>query len=122
VQGDGGLDEIAPAGETLVAELGEDGAVRTYRVSPRDFGVGEHDPAGLRGGDAAENAAAVRAILGGAAGAGRAAVVMAAAATLVVAGRAADFATAARMAEAALDSGQAAATLELLAQVSRQAS
>jgi len=39
----------------------------------------------------------------------------------VVAGRAADFAAGARQAEDAIDSGRAAATLELLAQTSRQA-
>src|SRR5439155_13850078 len=80
VHGDG-LDEFATAGPSDVAEL-RDGEVKRYQLRPRDFGLGDVDPAGLAGGDAHENAAAARAILGGAAGAGRNAVVMSAAAAL----------------------------------------
>src|SRR5204863_6708766 len=50
VHGAGGLDEIAPAGATRVAELHE-GVVRIYELRPADFGLPEADPAGLRGGD-----------------------------------------------------------------------
>jgi anthranilate phosphoribosyltransferase len=109
----GGLDEFAPCGETLVAEL-RDGAVRTYRLAPRDFGLAEEDPAGLAGGDAAHNAAAARSILGGARGAGRTATVMSAAAAVVVAGLESDLRASARRAEAAIDEGRAAAKLEAL--------
>ncbi|HJZ85393.1 MAG TPA: anthranilate phosphoribosyltransferase [Polyangia bacterium] len=121
VHGAGGLDEIAPAGPTQVAELEPGGRVRTYTLAPREFGLPEHDPAGLRGGDVAANAEAARAILAGGGGAGRAAVVMAAGATLVVAGRAPDWAAGARQAEAALDDGRAAATLAALVRASRSA-
>jgi anthranilate phosphoribosyltransferase len=118
VHGEGGLDEIAPAGKTFVAELAPDGAVRTFTLSPADFGLAEEDPAGLRGGEPAENAARAREILAGQPGAARAAVVMAAAATLRVAERAQDFPAGARMAEAAIDSGRARQILETLVRVS----
>jgi anthranilate phosphoribosyltransferase len=114
----GGLDEIAPAGETEVAEL-EDGEVRRYRLAPRDFGLDEEDPAGLAGGDAAENAAIARAILSGERrGAARATVVMAAAAALHVATNQSLY-DGARLAERLLDDGAAAALLERWAARSR---
>ncbi len=121
VHGAGGLDEIAVAGATQVAEL-RHGEVREYVVTPADFGLAETDPAGLAGGAAADNAEIAREVLAGGAGragAPRAAVVMAAAATLLAAEVAPDLATAARRAEAALDSGAARAVLERLVTVSR---
>jgi anthranilate phosphoribosyltransferase len=113
VHGAGGYDEIATAGITQAAELA-DGRVRRLEILPRDFGLEEHDPAGLAGGDAAHNAQAARAILGGASGAGRAAVVMAAAAALVVAGAHDGWHAAARRAEQAIDSGRATEVLDAL--------
>lgn len=121
VHGAGGIDELSPAGETRVAELGEGGAVRRYRVTPRDFGLDERDPAGLAGGDAAYNAAVARAVLGGEEGAPRTAVVMAAAATLHVA-TGCGFSAGARRAEAAIDGGEARRVLERLAALSRTGS
>jgi anthranilate phosphoribosyltransferase len=114
----GGLDEIAPAGETDVAELRE-GEVRRYRLSPRDFGLDEQDPAGLDGGDAAENAAIARALLSGERrGAARSAVVMAAAAAIHIATNQSLY-EGARLAEKLLDDGSAAALLERWAARSR---
>ncbi|UEC43469.1 MAG: Anthranilate phosphoribosyltransferase [Methanothrix sp.] len=34
-----GMDEVSPSGETIVAELRDDGRIATFRVSPRDFGA-----------------------------------------------------------------------------------
>ncbi|MSP16130.1 MAG: anthranilate phosphoribosyltransferase [Myxococcales bacterium] len=120
VHGEGGLDEVAVAGQTRVAEW--DGVrVVTRRLAPADFGLAEEDPAGLAGGDAAENALAVHALLGGAPGAPRAATVMEAALALVVVGAAADPASGARRAEAAIDSGDATRTLARWAALSQGA-
>ena len=113
VHGAGNLDEFAPAGRTDVAELGADGAVRVYSLSPRDFGLDERDPAELKGGDAAHNAAVARAVLGGAPGAPRTAVLMTAAATLHVAGTA-SLSEASSLAARAIDEGRAHAILERL--------
>ncbi len=118
VHGAGGMDEIAPAGETEVAEL-RDGEVRRYRISPRDFGLPEEDAEGLAGGDAQTNAAVARAILSGERrGAARSAVVMAAAAALHV-GAGDSLSGGARRAERLIDDGSAAKLLERWVTASR---
>jgi anthranilate phosphoribosyltransferase len=118
VHGAGGLDELAPAGDSEVAELCR-GQIKRYRLSPRDFGLDEQDEAGLEGGDAAANAAITREILaGGRRGAARSCVVMNAAAALYVAGRT-NLRDGARLAERLLDDGSAARLLERWAELSR---
>ncbi len=116
VHGDG-MDEFSTDGATEVAEL-DGGHVRRYTLRPADFGLADEDPAGLAGGDAAFNAGAARAILGGARGAGRSAVVMSAAGALWAAGRG-SLGEGARTAERLLDDGSAATLLERLARCSR---
>lgn len=64
VHGEGGIDEIAVSGETHVA-IFDDGVVLARTLSPRSFGIEACDPAGLAGGDAAHNAAVLRAVLAG---------------------------------------------------------
>ena len=81
-----GLDEIALSGETQVVAL-EDGTLREFTVAPEDAGLQRAPPAAIRGGEPAENAEALRALLGGAPGAYRDIVLLNAAAALVVAGR-----------------------------------
>src|SRR5262249_50090953 len=64
VHGAGGLDEIAVRGETHVA-IWDDSAVTALALTPASFGARDADPAGLAGGDAAHNAAVLRAVLAG---------------------------------------------------------
>jgi anthranilate phosphoribosyltransferase len=64
VHGAGGVDELAVRGETFVA-LWDEGAARAVTLTPASFGLDELDPAGLAGGDAAYNAAAIRGVLAG---------------------------------------------------------
>ena len=121
VHGAGNLDEIAVRGATTVAEWdAARGAVAVREVTPADFGLDEADPDGLRGGEAADNAAIARRVLGGEPGPVRTAVLMAAAATLVACERAGDLRTGAEMAAAAIDRGDATATLERWARLSRE--
>lgn len=115
VHGDGGLDEVSPSGPTRVAEL-RNGEVRTFELSPADFGVDSVSLEALRGGDANENADIIGRVLRGEAGAARAAVVVNAAAALCVTGIAADPETGARSAAEALDSGAAEQMLARWAQ------
>jgi anthranilate phosphoribosyltransferase len=122
VHGAGGLDEIAVRGPTRVAEWdARRGDVQVGELTPSDFGLTERDPAGLRGGDAADNAAAVRRVLDGELGAVRTATVMAAGAALVASGRANGYKVGAEMAAAAIDSGAASRTLERWIKLSRGA-
>ena len=105
-----GLDELTTTGETEVAEW-KDGAVRRFTVTPEDAGLPRADLAALRGGDAEENAAALRALLDGATGAYRDIVLLNAAAALVVADRAADLVEGAALAAAVIDDGRASTAL-----------
>jgi anthranilate phosphoribosyltransferase len=105
-----GLDELTTTGETEVAEW-KDSAVRRFTVTPEDAGLPRADIADLRGGDAEENAAALRALLDGAQGAYRDIVLLNAAAALVVADRAADLSEGATLAAAVIDAGRASRAL-----------
>jgi anthranilate phosphoribosyltransferase len=118
VHGSDGLDELTVTGESHVAEWHE-GRVREFTVKPADAGLKVASPAGLKGGDAAENAEALRAVLGGIAGPYRDAVLLNAAAALVVAGRAGDLKEGVALAAKAIDSGAARAALDALIAITR---
>ena len=66
----------------------KDGAIRAFEVTPEEVGLKRVDLAALKGGDAAHNAAALRAVLEGAHNAYRDIAVLNAAGALVVAGKA----------------------------------
>ncbi|SDB70774.1 anthranilate phosphoribosyltransferase [Belnapia rosea] len=108
-----GLDEIALSGETQVVAL-EGGAIREFRIAPEDAGLRRAPPEAIRGGEPAENALALTALLEGAPGPYRDIVLLNAAAALVVAGRDTDLASGAARAAEAIDSGAASAVLARL--------
>lgn len=114
VHGRDGLDELTVFEKTHVAEL-QDGEIREFDVDPAALGLAHDDRAVLAGGDAATNAARVRAILGGEAGAGRDVVVLNTAAALLVGGVAASLQDGVARAQAAIDRGAASAKLAELA-------
>src|SRR5436305_1275119 len=58
VHGSDGLDEITTAGPTHVAAL-ENGAVRTFEITPEEMGLQRGKSEALRGGEAKENAQAL---------------------------------------------------------------
>ena len=118
--GSDGLDEITTTGPTEIIEL-DSGRTRRFSITPEDAGLPRATLAELRGGDPAHNAAALRAVLGGKKNAYRDIAALNAAAALIVAGKAADLKTGRRLAEEALDSGRARATLEKLIKISNQA-
>lgn len=117
VHGSDGLDEITIAGSTDVAAL-EDGQIRTFEISPELVGLTRAAPEALKGGDAAHNAKALRAVLDGEKSAYRDVSILNAAAALLVAGRAADLKEGVALATTSLDSGSARARLETLVHVS----
>lgn len=120
VHGADGLDEISISGETQVAEVRE-GAVRSYTVRPEDFGVSRSPIEEIAGGDPAANAEMIREVLGGQRGARRDVVLANAAAAMVAAGLAADFAAGARVAAEAIDSGAARRKLKEFVEFCRRA-
>jgi anthranilate phosphoribosyltransferase len=117
VHGADGIDEISTTGHTKVSEC-RDGAVNTFYIHPSDFGVPKASAAALRGGDAAENAAIMRAVLDGQSGAPRDVVALNAGAALLVAGKAGSVAEGIRLAQRAIDSGSARETLAAMARLS----
>jgi anthranilate phosphoribosyltransferase len=114
VHGMDGLDEITITGATRIAEVRE-GSVRTYEVTPEEFGMERASLEDISGGDAAENAAMIREILRGAVSPRRDVVLLNAAAALVAAGRADHLSDALPLAAKSIDSAAAAAKLEALA-------
>jgi len=114
VHGNDGLDEITISTTTRIAEL-RDGQVRTYEVTPEEFGMQRAPLNAIAGGDAATNAAIVRKILRGEKSARRDVVLLNAAAALVASGRADSLQHALPAAVDAIDSGAALAKLEALA-------
>lgn len=117
VHGSDGLDEITTTGVTHVAEL-RDGDVRTFDISPSDFGLPIAQPGDLIGGTCEENAEALKNVLAGEPGAYRDIVLANSAAALVVAGRAGTPADAVELAAESIDSGNARATLDRLVKIS----
>ena len=120
VHGDG-LDEMTTTGTTTVAAL-EDGKIRTFQVTPEDAGLARAEPAQLKGGDAAQNANALRAVLEGEKNAYRNIALLNAAGALVVAGKAAGLKPGVALAAESIDSGRALAALEKLVEVSNRGS
>ncbi|MCJ8521275.1 anthranilate phosphoribosyltransferase [Pseudorhizobium tarimense] len=118
VYGDG-MDEVTTTGTTNVVAL-EDGEIRSFDLTPADFGVETATLAQLKGGDGVANAAALRAVLGGSKNAYRDISLCNAAAALVVAGVASDLKRGMEQATHALDSGEAAAALDRLVAVSNE--
>jgi anthranilate phosphoribosyltransferase len=76
--GEGGFDEIVPSGVTYVSEL-KDGTITNFELTPEQAGMKRASPSDLKGGEAAHNAEALRAVLRGEASAFRDAAVMTAA-------------------------------------------
>jgi len=114
VHGLDGLDEITITGTTRVAEARE-GSVRTYEVEPEEFGMTRAALREIAGGDATENAAIIRAVLGGEKSPRRDVVLLNAAAALVAAGKSDRIGEAVPLAAKSIDSGAAAAKLAALA-------
>ncbi|RKF15096.1 anthranilate phosphoribosyltransferase [Roseovarius spongiae] len=120
VHGSDGTDEMTITGVTWVAALEADGTVRETELHPEDFGLPVHPFEDILGGTPQENGAAFRALLDGAPGAYRDAVLLNAAAALVIAERASDLATGVALARESIDSGAALTCLRTLAKITSE--
>lgn len=112
VHGDG-MDEITTTGRTRVAEV-RGGEVRLFDLEPERFGLRRVRQEDLAGGTPEENAAAVRRVFGGEAGALAEVTALNAGAALYVSGIAATLEEGVGIARDALASGAAAKKLEEL--------
>lgn len=121
VHGAPGLDEVSPLGITEVREVRQ-GTLTSWEIDPDAHGIGSVAVEDLAGGDPAENAAVIEAVLEGRGPAGaRAAVLLNAAAALYVSSDALGYDDAVRRTSVALDGGAGKAALEKLRHASRAA-
>lgn len=120
VHADDGLDEISTLGPTRVSEL-RDGHIRTFSLNPREFGISDARLSDLQVSGPEESAGAILHVLGGATGPMRDIAVLNAAGALVAAERFEQIQPALEAAAAAIDSGQAKNTLDLLVAASNSA-
>jgi anthranilate phosphoribosyltransferase len=118
VHGHGGLDEISPAGPTMVAEARR-GEVRQMQITPEELGVPRAPIEELRGGDAARNAEMLLAVLRGEKSGRRSAVLLNSAAAIAASEVCETLRDGVRLAEQAIDSGAALARVERLVQATR---
>ena len=121
VHGSDGTDEMTITGTTWVAQLGENGDVSDNELHPEDFGLPVHPFESILGGTPEENGKAFRALLEGAPGAYRDAVLLNAAAALVVAGQTNDLKEGVARATQSIDSGAALASIQTLARITTEA-
>ena len=116
VHGGDGSDELSISATSKVAAL-ENGEIREFELHPAEAGLPTHPFESIIGGTPSQNAAAFRALLDGAPGAYRDAVLLNAAAALLVADKVTDLAEGVAMARASIDSGAAKAKIDILRRV-----
>lgn len=123
VHGTDGIDELTTTGESVVARVEEiDGqtSLKAARITPEMAGLQRTRLEEFIGGDVETNRALLYDVLTGAPGARREIVLLNAAGALVAAGLAGDLKEGVAMGAEAVDSGQAAATLEKLRQFGKR--
>lgn len=114
VHGEPGWDEATPCGPFTLFDV-RPGSVRRERRDPADLGLARCTPGSLLGGEAEENAEAIRRVFDGESGPHRDALVLGAALALEVTGMSCDPADALETARAAIDDGRARGLLARLA-------
>ncbi|HJO07167.1 MAG TPA: anthranilate phosphoribosyltransferase [Chloroflexota bacterium] len=120
VHGLEGLDELSIAGPSRIMAI-RDAAIDIQEITPEDCGLERAPLSAVAGGDAAVNAAMLRAILDGEIGPRADIVLLNAAAAIVVVGLAAEIAAGVAVARESIASGKAAAVLDRLVDVSNRA-
>ena len=120
VHGSDGTDEVSIAGPTQVVSLCE-GHISEIEIHPEDAGLPVHPFEAVLGGTPEDNAKAFAALMDGAPGAYRDAVLLNAACALTVVGRADTPKAGVDLARESLDSGAAKAKIQALAEVTNRA-
>lgn len=119
VYGQDKLDEISLSAPTTICEI-RDGWFKTSVITPEDFGFQHCTREELKGGTPKENADITLALLKGAKGSKRNAVLMNAGAALYIGGKAETLKDGIALAGELIDSKKALAVLEKLIQISNQ--
>ncbi len=111
-----GLDELTTTGVTKIAALA-DGKVTEFELTPEEVDLKRVTVADLKGGDPAQNAAAMHALLGGAPGPIRDIVLLNAGAALLVSGKAEDLRHGMTLAGRSIDGGSARTVLARMVEI-----
>jgi len=119
VYGHDGLDEISISSPTTVCEL-RDGFIKSYEITPEQFGLERCKKEDLLGGSPAENAQITRNILSGEKGPRRNAVLINSAAAIHIAKPEVSIKEGISIAAEAIDSGKAAEQLKQFIALSQQ--
>ncbi|MCF8474735.1 MAG: anthranilate phosphoribosyltransferase [Emcibacter sp.] len=106
VHGEDGLDELSISGPSFVSEY-KNGTVTSFKVTPEDADLMRYSLNEIRGGNAAQNANALKKILKGERNAYREIVLLNSAAALLVSGKVDNLKQGAILAAQAIDSGAA---------------
>jgi len=120
VHGSDGTDELTICGISWVAAL-ENGIVTEFEIHPDAAGLPVHPFDDILGGTPEDNAVAFRALLDGAPGAYRDAVLLNAAAALKIAGKVVDLRDGVALARESIDSGAAKAKISAVAEITQKA-
>ncbi|MEL6808026.1 MAG: anthranilate phosphoribosyltransferase [Pseudomonadota bacterium] len=120
VHGSDGTDELTVCGISWVAAL-ENGVVSEFEVHPEEAGLPIHDFEDILGGTPEENAIAFTALLDGAPGAYRDAVLLNAAAALKVAGKVVDLKDGVALARESIDKGAAKSKIKAVVDITHAA-
>jgi len=119
VHADDGLDEISIGSSTAVAEL-NDGKVKTYRISPQDFGFESANLSSLCVDSVEQSLKMVQGVLDGTAGPAADIVLLNAGAAIYAAGKADSLADGVESARQAIGSGKARAKLDELVAITNK--
>jgi anthranilate phosphoribosyltransferase len=119
VCGEGTFDEISICGPTQVSHLKDD-HVRTFQMTPEEFGFKRVAASEVVGGNAKENADIIRNILDGEEGPKKDMVLLNASAAFVAAGLCDNFKAGIKIAKDSIDSGKAREKLHKLVDITQQ--
>lgn len=120
VHGSGGLDEASLSGPSSCIFLKE-GELTAFELTPEEVGLKRVDNQALKGGDAKENAAILKAVLKGKQGPHRDVVLLNAGLGLLASGKAKTPLEGIRLAQESIDSGAALEKLEHLVAFNKEA-
>lgn len=119
VCGSDGMDELSLCGPSHVCAL-DSGTFKEFTINPEDAGLETVPPQALQGGNAEQNAQALRSMLLGEKGAFRDAVLLNSAGGLVIAGKAENLKEGAAMTASKIDDGSAYKLLQTLIDASHE--
>ena len=121
VYGQDGLDEISLSGATSICEL-RNGFIRSYQITPEEFGFKRCEKSDLAGGTPEVNAKITRSILSGETGPKRDAVLLNSAAAIYIVRPELTMTEAVEIARETIDSGEALAQLKRFIAYSQEGS